>query len=197
MSTTTKKIAITGGIGSGKSYALTVLANAGYFTVSCDSVYGELFNSQSFLRKLKKLFPDCVKGFFKLNADRKKISEQVFSDKQKLETLNALTHPLIIKECLLRMERCKAPVAFCEVPLLFEGGYQTFFDGVIVVVRDKKERIESVKQRSNLTETQIIARMNAQVDYDGMDLSQYTVIPNDGEFNQKVLQVATDLLKDN
>ena len=52
-----------------------------------------------------------------------------------------------------------------------------------VVTRDKTERIESVKTRSNLTEEQIVARMNNQVNYDTLNLNGYTVIENSGDIN--------------
>ena len=68
-----------------------------------------------------------------------------------------------------------------EVPLLFECGYQDKFDGVIVISRKLDDRINSVKKRSNLTKEQILARINAQVDYSKMDLSNYKVILNDGD----------------
>lgn len=191
----TKKIALTGGIGSGKSYALNLLKEAGYHTVSCDTVYAEIFQKQSFLKRLKKLFPDAVTGVFRLKADRQKISKTVFSDKDKLSELNALTHPLIVKECLLRAEKGKKTVAIIEVPLLFEGGFEKSFDGVIVIVRDKAERIKSVIERSNLTDAQIIDRMRAQVDYDTIDLSGYTVVKNDGDFKEKILSAVKEFEK--
>lgn len=192
----TLKVALTGGIGSGKSYALEILKKAGYHTVSCDGVYAELFEKRSFKLKLKKLFPDAVTGFFCPKADRKKISEKVFSDKSALDKLNALTHPLIVKECLSRAEKGGNGIAFIEVPLLFEGGFVRFFDKVMVIVRDKNERIASVKARSGLTEEQVLERMRAQVDYDALDLSGFTVISNDGDFKEKVLVAAKELEKD-
>ena len=84
------------------------------------------------------------------------------------------------------------------MPLLFECNYQNHFDGVIVVMRDKKARIESVKLRSNLTEEQILARINNQVDYDKKDLSSYIIIKNDSDINalkEKVLKIAKELIK--
>ena len=85
---------------------------------------------------------------------------------------------------------------FVEVPLLFECSYQNEFDKVLVVVRDKNARIESVKARSNLSTEQVLARMNNQVDYDTIDLSNYIVINNDGDkqnFERKILEIAKSL----
>ena len=84
------------------------------------------------------------------------------------------------------------------MPLLFECGYEKYFDKVIVITRPLKDRIESVKQRSNLTEEQIKARINKQTDYDSKDLSLYHVIVNDGDENalkDKVLSLVNNLTK--
>lgn len=187
MENKTIKIALTGGIGSGKTYALNLLKDAGYHTVSCDAVYAEIFNKQSFLRQLKKLFPNAVTGIFRLKADRRKIAKEVFSNKEKLSALNNLTHPLIYKECFSRAEKGGKGVAIIEVPLLFESGLQDGFDKVLVIVRDKAERIKSVTERSQLTEEQVLARMRNQADYDNMDLSGYLVVKNEGDFKEKIL----------
>ena len=52
---------------------------------------------------------------------------------------------------------------------------------MLIIKRDINARIESVKKRSNLTKEQILARINAQVDYSNIDLSNYIVINNDGD----------------
>ncbi len=185
-----KSIAVTGGIGSGKSYALQVLKGAGYFTVSCDGVYADLFETREFLLELKKLFPDVVIGDEQMKADRKKLSDIVFNDAVARQKLNELSHPMIIKECFNRAEKSGKNLAFIEVPLLFEGAYQDLFDGIMVITRDKEERIASVIARSNLTRDEIENRMRAQFDYDTLDKNQYIVIENDGDFSKKVLETA-------
>ena len=81
-------------------------------------------------------------------------------------------------------------VSIVEVPLLFECSYQNYFDKVIVIEREKEERIKSVMTRSSLTREQVIERMNNQIDYQTFDLTPYTVIENDCDietFKQKIL----------
>ena len=77
--------------------------------------------------------------------------------------------------------------------MLFEYGYQDRFDEIIVITRPKKERIESVKTRSKLTEEQVLERINNQIDYENTDLSKYTILVNDGDqntLNEKILFLA-------
>ena len=139
-----KKIAITGGIGSGKSTVLQYLKEKSYIVFSCDEIYRDLSNTYEFIEKLKKLFPDAIVDG---KLDRKKLSNIVFKDKEELLKLNRLTHPLIMEKLLYEMEKASSGVVFAEVPLLFEGNYQTKFDYVIVVVRDLNDRIEAIKLR--------------------------------------------------
>ena len=61
---------------------------------------------------------------------------------------------------------------------MFEGGYEKLFDFVLVIIRDKNERIESVKLRDNLSEDSVNAKINNQVDYDNLDLSLHILIKN-------------------
>ena len=64
-------------------------------------------------------------------------------------------------------------------------------------MRDKKNRIESVKARSKLSEEEIIARIEKQVDYEKMNLTDYKVIQNKKDikhFEKKILQTAKELI---
>jgi len=175
-----KKIALTGGIGSGKSTALKILSESGYKTLSSDNIVSELYNTPHVKRLLKKLFPTAVKGFFRLSVDRKAISKIVFNDHAAHKKLTDAITPLVLKKILKRTKVLTEHV-FVEVPLLFECGYQEYFDKVLVITRSLDDRIESVKQRSSLTKEEILSRIKAQTDYDSFDLSPYHVIINDGD----------------
>lgn len=177
----TKVIALTGGIGSGKSTALKIIKNAGFQTVSSDEMVTLLYQKNSVKRKLKKLFPDAVSGRVFLSIDRKKIAEKVFFDKALHKKLTDFVTPLVFNE-IFKVARKVKGVLFAEVPLLFECNYQNAFDGVIVITREKSARIEAVKTRSNLTKQEILARMENQIDYEKQDFSGFVVIENDGDF---------------
>ena len=173
-----KIIAITGGIGSGKSYALNILSSWGYPTFSCDETLKDVYNDKEVLLEVKKAFPKAFDGE---NLNRKVLADTVFNDNLKLEKLNAITHPHIFNRVISGARQSDGALAFIEVPLLLEGGYQRFFDGVIVIKRSISKRITSVKARSNLTEKEIRKRISAQVDYDTIDLKEFFVIDNTSE----------------
>ena len=174
-----KLIAITGGIGSGKSLALSILKSEGYYTLSSDQITAELYEKRKIKLLLKKMFPFAVKGFFNPKIDRSKISEIVFNNKEKLEELTATITPLVVAEIQKRAKKVKENL-FVEVPILFERGYQNQFDKVIIITRAMEDRINSVKIRSNLSKEQVLDRIKNQFDYENADLSPYFSIQNDG-----------------
>ncbi len=171
------KIAVTGGIGSGKSFVMNLISKLGYPTVSCDCVYAELLAEEKFVLEVCKemqVEPLYVNGKVALN--KKLISEKVFYDKEMLNKLNSLTHKTIFDRLFsLSFDG----LAFYEVPLLFEGNYQDKFDYVFVVKREINERIASVMKRDNCTKEEVERKMRNQFDYENADLSLHTVIYND------------------
>lgn len=91
------KIAITGGIGSGKSAVAAVIRRSGYKVVSADEAYRRISGRADYLSAVKKLFPDAVKGEPPA-LDRAVLAAEVFADGKKRAALNELAHPLIMKE---------------------------------------------------------------------------------------------------
>ncbi len=172
--TQSKKIALTGGIGSGKSCAAQILREEGFPVFSCDEIYAQLLTEEKFLLKIEGNFPGSVKDG---KLDRTYLSSIVFCDPLKREELNRLTHPAIMEKLFLEMENF--PLSFAEVPLLYESGTEKLFDGVLVITRDRKVRIEALKKRDGLSEEQAIARIESQQDWENPPLGAY-VIQNDG-----------------
>lgn len=171
------KIAITGGIGSGKSTVCRILKERGYPVFSCDEINRTLLSEKSYLDGLCALFPTCVKDG---NLQKTALAALVFSDKEALETLNAYAHPRISERLQRDMDGAKK-TCFAEVPLLFESGTTKQFDGAIVVLRNKEERIRAVVTRDGLTAERAEARMKQQFDYDGPLPDGCLVIENDGD----------------
>ena len=172
-----KVIAITGGIGTGKSTVLSEIKKLGYPVYSCDETYGELIKDKAFLTELKAIFPVAVDENFCF--DKLKLANAVFNDKTKLKKLNDFTHPYILKTIFDKIKNGGDTLSFVEVPLLFEGGYQTLFDGVIVIKRDLEERILSTIKRSGLTREEVLKRIENQFDYEKLNDFAHTIIYND------------------
>ena len=158
-----KIIAITGGIGSGKSSAAKFLSEMGYPVFSCDEIYQEVILSLDYIEKVTNLFPECIVNG---RIDKKILAQIVFTDKSKLTRLNGIAHPLIMEKLFEKMYNCNQELVFAEVPLLFEGNYEDKFDSVIVIMRNKEKRIQSIISRDGITREQALDRINAQFDYD-------------------------------
>lgn len=173
------KIAVTGGIGSGKTAVKELLAQIGYPVFSCDEISRELWEDGAYRSMLAERFPACTEGG---EIDKSKLSALVFSDEGARKELESLSHPLIMRELMARMERFL--VSFAEVPLLFEGGYEGLFDGVILVKREEERRIASVIARDGLTEEEVKRRISAQLTDAEREKNGVVVIENNGSFEE-------------
>ena len=174
---TPNKIAVTGGLGSGKSEFCGILREMGYPVFSCDEINRELWKDPSYLSELAGLFPDCLTDGL---PDKTKLSRKVFSDERARARLNTLSQPRIMQELIGRMNRFPTTV-FAEVPLLFEGGYEKLFDAVIALRRDKETRISAVRKRDGLTRTDALARIQRQFDPDKLEEKHCLIVENDGD----------------
>lgn len=186
------KIAVTGGIGSGKSTVCEIIKKYGFPVYSCDQIYSELLNSSDFLKKIENEFGGVLNSDGSLN--RKALSAAVFNNESALKKLNTITHPEIISAAFKKMEG--SSIAFLEVPLLFENGLEDLFDGAIVVLRGIEDRINSVISRSNLTRDEVLLRINSQYNYNKLDFTKYYVIHNCGNFEDldcKTRQILTKI----
>jgi dephospho-CoA kinase len=144
-------VAITGGIGAGKTTALAAFRARGAATVSSDEIVHHLLATDGGVRDaLVTRFGEGVLGEDGA-PDRKRIAEVVFGDPEALAWLEALLHPLVSREYLEWREQLAAlddPPAVCvtEVPLLYEVGAETRFDRVVVItapeqLREQRRRV--------------------------------------------------------
>jgi dephospho-CoA kinase len=131
-------VAITGGIGAGKSEALKAFARHGAAVVSSDEIVHRLLKEDEEVRAaLRERLGDEVFGADG-DVERAAVARIVFADRDQLGWLEALLHPRVVREYLAWREELgrppDAPIAcVTEVPLLYEVGGETRFDAVVVV----------------------------------------------------------------
>jgi dephospho-CoA kinase len=125
-------VAITGGIGAGKSEALQAFARHGAATISSDEIVHELIEED----------PEVQAALLERfgTTRRSDIAEVVFSDREQLVWLEGLLHPRVVQRYLDWRGRQTAPLAVTEVPLLYETGGQERFDKVVVITAPKALR---------------------------------------------------------
>ena len=138
-------VAITGGIGAGKSTALGAFRAHGAATVSSDEIVHHLIRTDTDVRSA--LVARLGDGILDEEGipDRERIGAIVFNDPEALAFLEGLLHPLVSREYLQWREQLGAledPPAVCvtEVPLLFESGGESRFDTIVVITAPRQLR---------------------------------------------------------
>jgi dephospho-CoA kinase len=138
-------VAITGGVGAGKSTVLAAFRALGAATVSSDEIVHHLLAADDDVRDA--IVARMGRGVLGDDGrpDRAKIAERVFGDRDLLSWLEGLLHPLVSREYLTwreQLARLDDPPAVCvtEVPLLYEVGAEERFDRVIVVTAPRQLR---------------------------------------------------------
>ncbi len=137
------RVAVTGGIGAGKSEVLRAFARRGVPTISADEIVHELIAGDPDVRAaLEERFG---------TTDRARIGEIVFADRDELAWLEALLHPRVVARRDEWLTGVDGPVAVAEIPLLYETGGEREVDAVVVVTAPaevRRGRSGAVDQRS-------------------------------------------------
>jgi dephospho-CoA kinase len=137
-------VAVTGGIGAGKSEALAAFARHGAATVSSDEIVHHLLRRPEVRAAVVARMGNGVVGPDG-ELDRGAIATVVFNDRDALAWLEALLHPLVAEEYVAwrdRLAELPDPPRVCvtEVPLLYEVGAETRFDKVVVITAPRQLR---------------------------------------------------------
>ena len=161
-------VALTGGIGSGKSEAAKIFAELGVPVTDVDAISHALTAAhQPLLQQIKAIFG----ATFILadgTLDRTALRQLVFSDDAARHQLNAILHPTIYQNALQQLqENAAAPYQILAIPLLFESPrYLSHINRILLIDCDEKVQIARVKQRSHLTEADIKAIILTQTPRD-------------------------------
>ncbi|MDD3322952.1 MAG: dephospho-CoA kinase [Paludibacter sp.] len=156
-------IGITGGIGGGKSTLAKKLRMEGFDVFDSDLEARKLQNEHPVIKKeLIQLFGDEIYNNNGLN--RKKLAGIVFNDKNLLQKLNAIVHPIVRNELSNWIEKRKNhKFLFVESAILFENGMNALVDRVIVMTASEETRIRRVLKRDEISVDQVKARMANQL----------------------------------
>ena len=157
------KIGITGGIGSGKTTVAKVFEVLGIPVYYADDAAKRLMNTDEKLKeKIQLQFGNDVYKDGRL--DRKYLAEIVFKNPEKLQLLNALVHPAILKDAERWMQNQSTAYSLKEAALIFESGAQEQLDYVIGVTAPAPLRIQRTMHRDSITREEVILRMDKQMD---------------------------------
>lgn len=173
-------IAITGGIGSGKSVVSKMLTSMGYPVYDCDSRAKTLMdNSEEIkLRLCNEVLSDCV---IDGKIDRKRLAEKVFKDKEALNRLNQIVHSSVRIDLMTWSGLNQSEIQFVETAILYQSGIDEMVDQVWDVDAPFDLRIERVMKRNSMSREDVIDRITSQEEFVPENLHRVIVrLINDG-----------------
>jgi dephospho-CoA kinase len=191
MSRAPYRVALTGGIASGKTTVANLLAARGAVLIDTDVIAREVVEpGQPALEAIVATFGDAILSQDR-RLDRRKLREIIFADSVARRRLEAILHPAIRRE----MERQSSlaagtgPYQVLVIPLLTEGGRRDHVDRVLVVDAPEHVQVERLMQRDHVTQAQAQASLRAQADRTArLDIAD-DVIVNTGRVEELEAQV--------
>lgn len=173
------KVGLTGGIGSGKTTIAKVFEMLNIPVYNADDAAKRLMNTNE---KLKAAIIEHFGEHSYANGelDRKYIASIVFNNKEKLDLLNSLTHPVTIGDAEDWMNKQNAPYIIKEAALLFESGAAERLNYVIGVYAPQHIRVKRVMERDNLSAEEVMKRISRQIDEEmKMKLCNFIITNNE------------------
>lgn len=191
-----RRIALTGGIATGKSYVATKIKEAGVPIVDADVLSREVVapGTPGLAAVRKRFGPDAVRRDGTM--DRVRIAQIVFKDKRARLDLEAIIHPAVqraIDDFFAQLPK-RTPFAVADIPLLFETKREGQFQSVVVVACPRELQLTRLMERSKLSKEDAERRLGAQLPIDQKVKKANHVIRTDGTFEETDAQIA-DLIK--
>ena len=158
-------VAITGGIGSGKSTFAEYLSKQGYIVLSADDISKEILAKDPDVRKeiIKEFGAESYSG---KNVKKEFLADEVFSDPTRLKKINSILHPRVREKIKsISDEHFKTnDIIFVEAALIYESKMEKMYDYVVLIVADKDLRKKRVTSEGKISEKDFINRNEKQLD---------------------------------
>jgi len=184
-------VALTGGIGSGKTTVSQLFEALGAPIVDTDIIARQLVApGESTLNEIARQFGETI-----LNPDgtlnRAQLRQTIFQNPDKKRLLESILHPLIRAEMMHQIAALTSPYCIVVIPLLVESGQMEFADRILVVDTTEAAQLARVSQRDNQTENEIAAIVASQASRDARLAVANDVIHNNSTLDELKQQVAT------
>ena len=186
------RIALTGGIATGKSHVRARLERRGVPTIDADTLARDAVapGSAGLAAVVRRFGADVCEADGTLN--RKKVGAIVFHDLEARRDLEKIVHPYV-REMTERwfgsLDPERVPFAVADIPLLFEGHREGDFDAVIVTVCEPATQLRRLMERDGLTEAEARQRISAQWPLEKKIARADYVVRTDGTFDETDRQV--------
>ena len=159
------KVAVCGGIGSGKSTVCRMFAERGAVLYDSDSRAKALMNESAELREalIAEFGTECYEGGV---LNRPYLASKVFGSEEQLAKLNSIVHPAVKADFLAWVELQESDYCILESAILFESGFDALVDKTVAVLAPQSLRVERAMKRDGATKEQVEARIKAQMSDD-------------------------------
>lgn len=174
-------VGLTGGIGSGKTTVARLLETMGCVLYNSDDRARELYFEAEVKAQVITLL-GTLSYFEHGGLNKAYISEQVFSNRELLQKLNAIIHPAVKKDFTTFTERHAGKIILKESAILFETGIYKELEATILVTAPLEQKISRVMKRNAITQEEVEKRMQAQwTDEQKIPLADYVISNADNE----------------
>lgn len=188
-----KKIGVTGGIGSGKTFVCHVLEKMGYPVFYTDLAARDIMSSDPLLKEqIKKLLGESA-YFQDGTLNKELVAAAIFSDESIRVKVNSYVHPAVYRAFDQWTEQHISDLVFIESALMIETGFYKELDKVILVVADEITRLHRVAHRDNTTHDKVQERMMVQSnDEHKKTLADFVI---DNSENKLIIPQLAEILK--
>lgn len=186
------KVGLTGGLACGKSFVGETLSGLGCFLVQADELGHEVLapGGEAYDAVIEEFGHDILDAAGRI--DRTLLAGRVFESPERLERLNALVHPPVVRreEQLVAQFAQREPhgIAVVEAAILIETGSYHRFDRIILVTCREEQQVELAMRRGGSTEENVRARLNRQMPLDEKRKFANFVIDTSGDKDDTVRQ---------
>lgn len=196
-----KVIGLTGNMATGKTVVAAYLTSLGAMHIDADKIAHELVEQPDVIEKIVNQFGIVIidsKG----RIDRRKLGDIVFTDRDKMNTLEGLLHPLIrekIEEQLLQYDHKDIQIVVVSAAILIEAGWTSFADEIWLLHAPNNVLISRAVARDGLSEEQVIKRLTFQNSFEKNKKYAQVVINTSGDFEKikpSILQAYHQLLNE-
>jgi dephospho-CoA kinase len=163
----TRRIAVTGNIGSGKTAFCKILVDAGYLVINADELSKELLTTNENLKsKIIQIFGK--ESYFKGQINKKYIADKVFSSPINVNKINSIIHPVVISEIekIFIEKEGKEKIIFVEAALIYEAKMENLFDYIVLITSEENIRKERKIKNGKMTAEEFYKRNANQLSND-------------------------------
>ncbi|MED5354739.1 MAG: dephospho-CoA kinase [Bacteroidota bacterium] len=190
-----KKVAVTGGIGAGKTTVSNLFEKIGIPVFNSDEIAKELMHND------KQLKSDIIKAFgnesyINNELNRAYLSDIVFNDETLLNKINSIVHPQVEKEFNQWLLNQQSKYIIYESAIIFENNSEDLFDKIICVIAPEEDVISRVMKRNSFSRDKVISIISNQLpDQVKINKADYIIENiNKSDLTDRVLEIHNKII---